>query len=999
MPSDAASQLLASAADSRSSGALSPAAAEVALVMEKQQTDREQALAMLESRLPEGWIACTAEGGEVYYHNATSGLSQWSNPSKTWASCRDAETTAQCTPLLAKENEMSRRSRRRYIKRADRLARDATNTIENTQNKQDNHSVYDARSRHVELPTPASLFSDSGRLASREDLHGRAFAIHGLLSGTEAESYAASAQAAGFQDSDVHHEFPAEVRNNSRLVHFSEALAQTLWRRLEPFLMHKDIYLLQPMGYCAEGRWKPVGVNPCFRISRYLPREQFAKHCDGMYANDNGECSIYSLVLYLNSDFEGGELELPEQTLFAPRAGSAVLFPHDTLHEARCVTAGTKYVARSELMFRCVDRGAPPSVPAYVDDPLFQKMAALYEQIGDLARAGDADLTTAAYQEALGIQIQYKGTTAQEPSMSGRPLEDKLLARALSFLDPFEVLTSRSSNRAWSVTTQLGRIWQELYRHRWPTTFGLMDEASRGLDSELKDWLGLYRRAHAMENNSSVCTVFLTETLQASTNTEELQPVWAGARHEDVGIGWDTSFKQRAGWHIGESRYRHSSLSAWLENREIQWRILPELFAYAFRSLGLHPSETRLLVPLVPGLWFRSARARLVRILMGRFEVPKIHFPPAPLCALLGHGVRTGTVVWGCSLGKSVICCYKDGTEIAKSRPFKFEHVSASQISGLLRKLAKNALRSDDADVLQHVVFSCHEASAAHGDASSRGQKGRDSDRPPAVSAHQRWRAIVDQVAQELNGKIGDTKVELHAPIPGDVMLGAKTLTLSELQLFESEPEFAARWEWRWLVDGLWRKLPDYAAGVFEGALRQGVTIARVEELQTFWAANLADFKVTYEGQSFKLTRFLRGRPAIEPDRRKPEDLDQQLQQSHADDMLEVEEFVEGDAMNVRTLAGRVVFSASKQDVESLLVSDVLDEVSEIMDAAPSLLQLTCDGATLAVEQQVQDLLGNPGSVEVLVLQRKKGPEREFEYLVQEIIPEDLPGEYWRDGI
>ena len=28
--------------------------------------------------------------------------------------------------------------------------------------------------------------------------------------------------------------------------------------------------------------------------------EHFASHCDGMYANDNDECSIYSVVLYLN---------------------------------------------------------------------------------------------------------------------------------------------------------------------------------------------------------------------------------------------------------------------------------------------------------------------------------------------------------------------------------------------------------------------------------------------------------------------------------------------------------------------------------------------------------------------------------------------------------------------------------------------------------------------------------------------------------------------------
>ena len=51
------------------------------------------------------------------------------------------------------------------------------------------------------------------------------------------------------------------------------------YRRLLPQLCHRDIFLLQPMGFGAEGRWKPSAVNPCFRISRYLPgapRDAFA---------------------------------------------------------------------------------------------------------------------------------------------------------------------------------------------------------------------------------------------------------------------------------------------------------------------------------------------------------------------------------------------------------------------------------------------------------------------------------------------------------------------------------------------------------------------------------------------------------------------------------------------------------------------------------------------------------------------------------------------------
>jgi len=34
----------------------------------------------------------------------------------------------------------------------------------------------------------------------------------------------------------------------------------------------------------------------------------FKPHYDGMFKNEHGECSIFTITLYLNSDFEGGRL-------------------------------------------------------------------------------------------------------------------------------------------------------------------------------------------------------------------------------------------------------------------------------------------------------------------------------------------------------------------------------------------------------------------------------------------------------------------------------------------------------------------------------------------------------------------------------------------------------------------------------------------------------------------------------------------------------------------
>lgn len=38
--------------------------------------------------------------------------------------------------------------------------------------------------------------------------------------------------------------------------------------------------------------------------------------------------------------------------MIAPRRGRALLFQHMVLHEGRTVTAGTKYVLRSDIFYR-----------------------------------------------------------------------------------------------------------------------------------------------------------------------------------------------------------------------------------------------------------------------------------------------------------------------------------------------------------------------------------------------------------------------------------------------------------------------------------------------------------------------------------------------------------------------------------------------------------------------------------------------------------------------
>ena len=76
-------------------------------------------------------------------------------------------------------------------------------------------------------------------------------------------------------------------------------------------------------------------------------------HNDTVAISD-GIRSRLTLVFYLNSDFTGGATEFPELAVGAvtPKIGRALVFQHRVLHSATPVVAGTKYVLRTDILYR-----------------------------------------------------------------------------------------------------------------------------------------------------------------------------------------------------------------------------------------------------------------------------------------------------------------------------------------------------------------------------------------------------------------------------------------------------------------------------------------------------------------------------------------------------------------------------------------------------------------------------------------------------------------------
>jgi predicted 2-oxoglutarate/Fe(II)-dependent dioxygenase YbiX len=100
-------------------------------------------------------------------------------------------------------------------------------------------------------------------------------------------------------------------------------------------------------------------------VGRWLVRDYAAgsvmtAHIDGYSYVKDGENEvrpIFTIILYINDDYEGGEIHFPnENVAIKPDAGSVLIFPSNLLHEVKTVISGNRYMTQSyiyEKTFSC----------------------------------------------------------------------------------------------------------------------------------------------------------------------------------------------------------------------------------------------------------------------------------------------------------------------------------------------------------------------------------------------------------------------------------------------------------------------------------------------------------------------------------------------------------------------------------------------------------------------------------------------------------------------
>jgi prolyl 4-hydroxylase len=171
--------------------------------------------------------------------------------------------------------------------------------------------------------------------------------VSNFLAPEECEEFIRLTLAAGYEEAPITtfrgFQMRPDIRNNTRVIKDDIALAARLWERMKG---------LAPTTNHRIGSWHAHGFNERFRFYRYTAGQYFKWHSDGPFIRSPQELSLFTAMVYLNDDFEGGTTDFQFGPAITPRRGMLLLFEHSLMHQGAPVRSGCKYVLRTDVMFR-----------------------------------------------------------------------------------------------------------------------------------------------------------------------------------------------------------------------------------------------------------------------------------------------------------------------------------------------------------------------------------------------------------------------------------------------------------------------------------------------------------------------------------------------------------------------------------------------------------------------------------------------------------------------
>lgn len=342
---------------------------------------------------------------------------------------------------------------------------------------------------------------------------GVCFSIDNMISKEEIEYLIPESEKLGYKS--VEWEYDPKYRNCDRLVTIADELSRVLWHRLTRHLILDDIHNIKPYGIATDGVWVPSGINDCIRFSKYYPGGHFKKHRDGGFVIDDNNRSVFTILIYLNEEFSGGEtlvFEKDRHFEVKPRPGMALIFNHDLEHCGNPVLDGCKYILRTDIMFRRIDQISRFN---YTFNKEYRKAEDLYKDSIRFQLEGRPRESTNCYLAAMEIHSKYGSVKKQYITTSNlwsKNIPDVMTSNIVDYL----ITRDHSGSRALAMLLKLNKSWQKfiIYCNLWRSMYHKKFWASQSLiysKSILNDsrWYYYYRSRCFAEKNFNIFSIYI----------------------------------------------------------------------------------------------------------------------------------------------------------------------------------------------------------------------------------------------------------------------------------------------------------------------------------------------------------------------------------------------------------------------------------------------------------------------------------------------------------
>ena len=181
------------------------------------------------------------------------------------------------------------------------------------------------------------------------DVDGFLQVVPNVASAEECQQIIQEAEKTGFVRASLYTdkagvEHYSETRKSDRCIIDSKAFAETLWKRLEPFIPKR----------LADG-WEAKRMTERLRLLRYSKGDEFLPHSDGTYFSPDGLQSKITILLYLNVGYKGAFTHFltrdSQWSGIQPEVGMVTLQDQGLMHCVPPLEEGVKYVLRTEVMY------------------------------------------------------------------------------------------------------------------------------------------------------------------------------------------------------------------------------------------------------------------------------------------------------------------------------------------------------------------------------------------------------------------------------------------------------------------------------------------------------------------------------------------------------------------------------------------------------------------------------------------------------------------------